>query len=435
MIRKYFRLDELGTNVRTEVIAGVTTFLTMAYIVVVNPQILKEAGMPLEAAMVATILSAFFGTVAMGLYANRPFGLAPYMGENAFVAFTVVKGMGYSWETALGAIFIGGVIFTILTLLKIRGWLANAIPQSLKISFAVGIGLFLTFIGLVTTGIVTLGNPAAPVHVGQWGDPGVLLAIGGFVLMGLLMVLRVTGAIMIRILAVTFAAFLLKVPGVQVPSSLVSLPPSVGPVFLKLDILGALTWGGVSVILTMFIMDFVDTIGTLIGVSYKAGFLDKQGNLPQIEKPLLADALSTVLNALLGTTTGGTFIESATGIEAGGRSGLTAVVAGVLFLGTLFFAPFLTAVPACAYGPALIIVGMLMFSPVADIKFTDFTEVVPAFCTIALMSFTYNIGIGMAAGFVIYPLLKVMSGRVREVPAPMWALTAMSIVLFVFYKY
>jgi len=434
LLRGYFQLDELHTTVRREVIAGITTFLTMAYIIVVNPKVLEAAGMPFGASMVATILSAFFGTISMGLYANRPFGLAPYMGENAFIAYTVVGMLGYSWQTALGAIFISGVIFTILTVMKIRGWLASAIPQVLKISFAVGIGLFLTFVGLRLTGFVTVGTAdGAPLHVGDLASAPVLLAVAGFLVMGLLMSLRVNGAILIGILAITFLAFVLKVA--KVPASWVSAPPDPRPVLLQLDILGALSWGGISVILTVFVLDFVDTIGTLIGVSYKAGFLDKEGNLPEIEKPLLADALSTVVGALLGTTTGGTFIESATGIEAGGRSGLTAVVISLLFLVALFFEPFLTAVPACAFGPAPIIVGMLMFAPVVDIKFNDMTEVVPAFTTIALMSFTYNLGIGMAAGFIVYVLMKAVTGRLWEIRPGLWFLAALSALLFVFYPY
>ncbi len=433
MIRRYFQLDELGTNVKQEILAGITTFVTMAYIIVVNPKILEAAGMPFGPSMVATILSAFFGTIAMGLYARRPFAIAPYMGENAFVAFTVVKVLGYTWQTALGAIFISGVLFTLLTLFKLRSWLADAIPQSLKIAFAVGIGLFLTFIGLNETGIVTVGVPGAPVKVGNLADPGVLLAIFGFLLIGFLMIKKVKGAILLGILVTTFLAFPLHVA--QLPKQWVSLPPSLGPVFLKLDIAGALSWGFFAVMLTVFVMDFLDTIGTLIGVSYKAGLLDENGNLPEIEKPMLCDALATVVGALLGTTTTGTYIESATGVEAGGRSGLTAVVVAFLFLLALFFAPFFTAIPAAAYGPALIIVGLLMISPVSDIRFDDLTEAIPAFATLVLMSFTYNLGIGMTAGFVLYPLTKLVAGRGRDISPGLWVLFSFSALFFIFYPY
>lgn len=433
MIRQYFKLSELGTSVRQEVIAGVTTFVTMAYIIIVNPKILEAAGIPFGPSMVATILSAFFGTLVMGLYANRPFAIAPYMGENAFIAFTVVGVLGYSWQTALGAIFIGGILFTIITLFKIRSWLANSIPEGLKIGFAVGIGLFLTFIGLNESGIVTLGVSGAPVHVGNFRDPPVILAIIGFLLISFLMIRKVKGAILIGILVVTSLAFLVKVA--QLPQEWVSMPPNLSPIFAELDIFGALNWGFFAVILTVLVMDFVDTTGTLIGLSYKAGLLDEHGNLPEVEKPMLCDSVATIVAAVLGTTTTGTYIESATGIEAGGKSGLTSVVTAFMFLLALFFAPFIAVIPSCAYGPALMIVGMLMLSPIAKVKFDDLTEVIPIFCIIALMSFTYNLGIGMTAGFVIYPLLKLLSGRVKEVSPGLWILGAISLLFFIFYPY
>jgi AGZA family xanthine/uracil permease-like MFS transporter len=369
----------------------------------------------------------------MGFYANRPFAIAPYMGENAFVAFTVVRVLGYSWQTAIGAIFVGGILFTVLTVFRLRSWLANAIPQGLKFSFAAGIGLFLTFIGLNMTKLVVLGSPGAPVKIGQVTSVPVLLAVFCFLLMGVLLVWKVKGALLISIVVTAFGAFILGVA--KMPDKLVSMPPSLGPIFLKLDILGALTWGFFAVILTVFVMDFVDTMGTLIGVSARAGFLDEDGNLPQVDRPMLADALATVVGALLGTTTTGTYIESAAGIEEGGRTGLTAVVTAVLFLLALFFAPFFTAVPALAYGPALIVVGLLMLSPIACIKFEDYTELIPAFMTVVLMSFTFNIGVGMTAGFVLYPFFKLISGRAREVHPGMWVLGILSLLFYIFYPY
>lgn len=433
MIERIFKLKEHGTDVKTEIIAGITTFMTMAYIIVVNPAILEAAGIPKGPSMVATILSACFGTLIMGLYAKRPFAIAPYMGENAFIAFTVVKVLGYSWQTALGAIFIGGVLFTLLTIFRMRAWLANAIPQGLKYSFAVGIGLFLTFVGLNEAGIVSLGVPGAPVKVGNITDISVLLAVVGFIIIGILMVWRVKGAILVGILATTCLAFIFGVA--RVPESLVSLPPSLSPILFKMDISGALTWGFFAVILTVFVMDFVDTLGTLLGVSARAGLLDEQGNLPEIEKPMLADALATIIGALLGTTTTGTFIESAAGVEEGGRTGLTAIVVAGLFLAALFFAPLFTAVPAIAYGPALIIVGLLMLSPITRLNFNDYTEVIPAFAVVVLMSFTYNIGIGMTAGFVLYPLFKTIAGRPKEVHPGLWILGILSLLFYIFYPY
>ena len=433
MITRYFKLQELQTTIRQEIIGGATTFITMAYIIIVNPKILEAAGIPFGPSMVATILTAFLGTLLMGVYARRPFAIAPYMGENAFIAFTVVKVLGYSWEQALGAIFISGLIFAVLTLLNIRTWLVDSIPDTLKIGFGVGIGLFLTFIGLNETGIVRLGVQGAPVHIGNFGEHSVHLAIFGFLLTGLLMIRKINGAIFLGIVSVTIAALLSGM--VKMPGAFASMPPSIGPIFARLDITGVLRIEALPVILTLLVMIFVDTMGTLIGVSYKAGFLDKNGNLPEIEKPMLCDSLSTMAGAVLGTTTSGAYIESAAGIEAGGKSGLASVVTALLFLGALFFAPVLTVVPPFAYGPALIIVGMLMISPIQRIQFDDLTDVMPVFTIIILMSFTYNIGIGMTAGFVVYPLIKTLSGKARQVPSGLWFLFALSLLFFFLYPY
>ncbi len=433
MIAKFFEFEKLNTNLKQETVAGITTFLTMGYIIIVNPKILEAAGIPFGPSMVATILSAFFGTFLMGVYAKRPFAIAPYMGENTFIAYTVVKVLGYSWQTALGAIFISGVLFTLLTIFNIRSWLANAIPESLKIAFAVGIGLFLAFIGLNETGIVKLGVEGAPVHIGNLTAASVLLGISGFIIIVILMIKQINGAILIGILSVTFIGF---VTGISpLPEKFVSAPPSLEPVFAKLDISGALSWGFVAVILTVFVLDFVDTMGTLIGVSYNAGLLDEEGNLPEIEKPMLCDALATVVAAILGTTTAGVFLESVSGIKSGGRSGFTAVVVSILFLLALFFAPLFVAVPAYAYGPALIIVGLLMMSSVTKINFSDLSDSVPAFSIIVLMSFTYNPGIGMTSGFVLFPVTKFFAGKIKEVKTGMWILFVFSLLFYVFYPY
>jgi len=433
MFKKYFELDRLRTTVRQEVIGGATTFITMAYIIIVNPKILEAAGMPFGASMVATILSAFFGTLLMGVYAKRPFAIAPYMGENAFIAYTVVNVLGYSWQTALGAIFIGGVLFTALTLLKVRSWLANSIPENLKIAFAVGIGLFLAFIGLNETGIVKIGVPGAPVHVGNFRDTSVLLGIFSFLLIAVLMIKKVNGAILIGILTTALIGFILNVT--PFPEKILSMPPDISPVFLKLDVIGAISWGFISVVLVVFVMDFVDTMGTLLGLGYKAKMLDENGNMPEIEKPMLCDALATIAGALFGTTTTGTYIESATGIESGGKSGLTSVVTAVLFLIALFFAPLFSAIPAYAYGSSLIIVGMLMISPITNLKFDSLAESIPVFVTITLMCFTYNLGIGMTAGFVLYPLTMLIAGRIKEVSTGMWVFFGFSILFYFFYPY
>jgi len=432
-MKRYFQFEKNGTGYRQEILAGLTTFLTMAYIIVVNPAILEAAGIPKGPSMVATILSAAFGTLIMGLIAKRPFGIAPYMGENAFIAFTVVKVLGYSWQAALGAIFLAGVVFTILTLLKVRGWLAEAIPLNLKYAFAVGIGLFLTFVGLGEIGVVTLGVPGAPVSLGNLRSLPTLLGIGGFLLTAILHVRKVRGSLILGILAVTIASILLGVT--PLPESVISLPPSITPILGQLDIRGVLTLKAFPVVLIVFVMAFLDTIGTLIGLSARAGFLDAKGNLPDIEKPLLVDALANIAAPILGTTTSGVYIESASGIEEGGRTGFTAIVVAFLFLLALFFTPLLTIVPAHAYGPVLILIGSFMLSAVTKLDFDDYTELVPAFLTITLVSFTYNIGVGITAGLLVYPVLKLATGRAKEVPAAVWFLAAMSLLFYVVYPY
>jgi AGZA family xanthine/uracil permease-like MFS transporter len=433
LVQRWFSLEQTGTTAGRECIAGLTTFVTMSYIIVVNPAILKAAGIAVEPSMVATILTAVFGTLLMGLYAKRPFAIAPYMGENAFVAYTVVQVLGYHWQQALAAVFIAGAMFLLLTLLRLRQWLVDAIPAGLRSSFAVGIGLFLTFIGLNETGIVMLGSAGAPVRTGHLTAGPVLIAIFGFLLIAVLMIRRFPAAILVGILATAFLAFVTGIA--PAPKAWVSLPPSIAPVFFKLDFRGALTWGFFPVVLTIFIMAFVDTMGTLIGVSARAGLLDEQGNLPQIERPMLADALSTMFAPLVGTTTSGAFIESATGVEAGGRTGLTAVVTALCFAASLFFSPFVAAIPAQAYGPALVVVGLLMLEPITKIAFADFTELIPAFAVVALMSFTYNIGIGITAGFVLYPFCKLVAGRWREIKPGLWVLAGLSLLFFIFYPY
>jgi AGZA family xanthine/uracil permease-like MFS transporter len=405
----------------------------MSYIIIVNPKILEAAGIPFGPSMVATIISAFFGTILMGVYARRPFAIAPYMGENAFIAYTVVQVLGYSWQTALGAILISGIIFTILTLFKVRSWLANSIPGSLKLGFSVGIGLFITFIGLNQTGIVQPGVEGAPVHIGNFHEPAVLLAVLSFLLIGILMIKKVNGAIIIGILITTVVSIF--VGASELPEEIISAPPDISPIFLQLDIAGAISWGFFSVILTVFVLDFVDTMGTLLGLSYKADLLDEKGELPEIEKPMLCDAIATVVGSLLGTTTSGTYLESASGIEAGGRTGFTAVVVAVLFLSALFFIPVFAAVPPGAYGPALIIVGMLMISPIRELNFEDLTDVIPVFVMIALMSFTFNLGIGLTAGFLTYTIVKSFSGKANEISAGMWILGSLSLLFFIFYPY
>jgi AGZA family xanthine/uracil permease-like MFS transporter len=432
-LESFFQLSKHGTTPGREVVAGLTTFVTMSYIIVVNPAVLKAAGIPAEPSMVATILAAVFGTLLMGVYANRPFAIAPYMGENAFIAYSVCGALGYSWQSALGAVFLAGVLFLLLTVLRLRQWLVEAIPLALRHSFAVGIGLFLTFIGLNETGIVMLGTAGAPVRTGPLTAGPVLLAIFGFLLMAALMIRRFPAAILAGILVTTLVAYVFKLA--PVPQHWVSLPPSVAPILWKLDFRHTFTWGFFPVVLTIFVMAFVDTMATLIGVSARAGLLDENGNLPQVERPMLVDALSTSFAAAVGTTTSGAFIESATGVEAGGRTGLTSLVTALCFIGALFLSPFVSSIPPQAYGPALIVVGLLMLAPIRKIPFDDFTELIPAFTVVALMSFTYNVGVGITAGFVLYPFCKLVAGRLREVRPGLWVLAGLSLLFFVFYPY
>ena len=433
-LSRFFQFQKYDTTFSREIVAGLTTFTTMSYIVVVNPAILGRAGIPAGPSFVATIVAAVFGCLLMGFYANRPFAIAPYMGENAFIAFTVCVQLGYKWQTALGAIFIAGIVFVVLTVLRLRQWVVDAVPLSLRYSFAVGIGLFLTFIGLNQTGIVALGVAGAPVRSGHLTSPPVLVAIFGFLLLSILVIRKVPGSILIGIVVTAVAAFVFKTA--PAPTQFFSPHfPSLRPIFWQMDIRGALTWGAFPVVLTVFIMAFVDTMGTLIGLSARAGLLDKEGKLPQIERPMMVDALTTTLAPVIGTTTSGAYVESATGIEAGGRTGLTVIVTAICFAATLFFAPFVATIPAQAYGPAMIIVGLFMLEPISRIDFTDYTESIPAFAVVTLMCFSFNIGVGITAGFLLYPLGKIVTGKAREIRPGLWILTALSLLFFIFYPY
>jgi len=430
---RLFAFERHGTTIGREVVAGLTTFTTMSYIVVVNPAILASAGIPEGPSFVATVLVAVTGCWLMAFYANRPFAIAPYMGENAFMAFTVCMSLGIPWQTALAAIFIAGLLFAILTVLRLRQWIVEAVPLSLRYSFAVGIGLFLAFIGLNETGLVTLGVPGAPVRSGNLASHPALVAMFGFVLISVLVIRKFPGAILVGILVTAVVAFMTGIA--PVPAHWISMPPAITPIAWQLDFRGAMTWKAFPVVLTIFIMAFVDTMGTLIGVSARAGFLDEHGHLPQIERPMLVDAFCTCLAPALGTTTAGAFVESATGIEAGGRTGFTVFTTGACFLVTLFFAPLIGAIPVQAYGPALIVVGLFMLSPIQNIDFSDYTESIPAFTVVALMAFTFNIAMGITAGFVIYPICKLFGGKRTAIKSGVWVLAALSLLFFVFYPY
>lgn len=409
---------------RAEVVGGVTTFVSMAYIIVVNPAILSAAQFPAGPSTVATILTAVFGTLLMGLYANRPFAVAPYMGENAFIAFGLAA-FGITWQQRLGAVFVSGVIFVVITLVGLRTWLADSISPSMKHSFAAGIGLFLTFIGLFEAGIVK-SSQAVPVQLGDIRSTPVLLAVFGFIVIGVLMVRRVPGAILIGIVVTAIAGSLLGAG--KLPTRVFALPFTgaydLGAIAFQLDVVSILRIAFLPILLTLFLMALFDTLGTLVA-------LDPNGDL---KKPMLVDALSCTFSGLIGTSTSGAYIESSTGIREGARTGLASVVTAGLFALSLFFIPLFEPMQSLqyAYAPALLIVGMLMLRAVTKIDFDDLTELVPAFTTVIVMVFTFNIANGLTAGLVIYPVMKVLAGRARELRAGTLALAGLCVLYYVF---
>ena len=428
MLERLFRLREHGTTVRTEVVAGLTTFLTMSYIIFVNPDILSTTGMDRNAVFVATCLAAALGSLLMGLLANWPIGMAPGMGLNAFFAFTVVKTMGYSWEQALGAVFISGVIFLILTLTGVRAWLVQGIPNSLRSAIAAGIGLFLAIIALSSAGIV-VPHPATKVTLGDLRDPGPLLAIFGFFVIATLDAWRVRGAILIGILAVTVLSMLL---GHNQFHGVFDVPPSLAPTLGQLDIAGALSAGLVHVILVFVLVEVFDATGTLIGVAKRAGLVP-EGKPNRLGRALFADSTAIVAGSVMGTSSTTAFVESASGVQAGGRTGLTAVVVALMFLAALFISPLAGSVPAYATAPALLYVAGLMMRELIDVNWNDIAEATPAALTALVMPFTYSIANGLAFGFISYVVLKTLTGKAREVHPATWLVAALFVIRYAFF--
>jgi AGZA family xanthine/uracil permease-like MFS transporter len=428
MLEQFFRLRDHNTTVRTEVMAGVTTFLTMAYIIFVNPDILSTTGMDRNAVFVATCLAAAFGSLIMALFANWPIGMAPGMGLNAFFAFTVVGAMGFTWQQALGAVFISGVIFVVLTVTGIRQWLITGIPRSLRSAIAAGIGLFLAIIALGSAGLV-VANPATKVGLGNLHSAPVLLSIVGFFVIAALDVLKVRGAILIGILFVTVASMLL---GINEFGGVFSMPPSLVPTIMQLDVAGALHAGFIHVILVFVLVEVFDATGTLMGVAKRAN-LTVEGPQSRLGRALFADSAAIVGGSLLGTSSTTAYVESASGVQAGGRTGLTALTVGVLFLAALFIAPLAGSVPAYATAPALLYVACLMLREMTEIDWSDITEATPAAITVIIMPFTYSIATGLAFGFISYALLKLFAGRAREVHPAMWVVAALFVARYVFY--
>lgn len=429
-----FRLAEHGTTARTELLAGATTFLTMSYIVFVNPDILSSTGMDRGATFVATCLAAALGSLLMGLIANYPVGLAPGMGLNAFFAFTVVGGMGYRWPEALGLVFVSGCLFLLLTLTGARRWLIEGIPPSLRCAIAAGIGLFLAIIGLQKAGLV-VADPHTLVTLGNLHRPEPLLALGGFVLIAILEARKVRGSILLGILAVTAAGLLL---GKLHFNGLVALPPSLSPTFLKLDIPGALHAHGegsavaglLHVVLVFVLVEVFDATGTLMGVAQRAGLLSNEAQRLRFNRALFADSTAILAGSLVGTSSTTAYVESAAGVQAGGRTGLTALTVAALFLAALLFSPLAALVPAYATAPALIYVAGLMLREVVEVRWDDLTESVPAAVCVLAMPFTYSIANGLALGFVSYALLKLGSGRWRDVHAASWVIAALFVLRY-----
>lgn len=424
----YFQLNEHGSNIQREAMAGLTTFLAMAYITVVNPGILSEAGMDFGAVFVATCLAAAFGSLLMGLLANYPIALAPGMGQNAFFTYAIVLGMGHTWEVALGAVFLSGILFIILSILPVREWLINAIPMNLKLGISAGIGLFLGVIALQNADIV-VDNPATLVSLGDINSFSALACLFGFIVIAALSAKRVVGAVIIGILASAALGWIFG--GVKI-DGIVSLPPSPAPVLFKLDIAGALEVSMVTVIITLLLVDLFDTAGTLVGVSARAKLLDEKGHLPRLDKALISDSSATAAGALLGTSSTTSYIESAAGVEAGGRTGLTAVVTGLLFLLALFFVPLVKSIPPYATAAALLFVAVLMARGLAELDWDDLTEAAPAVLAALAMPLSFSISDGIGLGFITYAFIKILVGKYKECSIAVYVIAAIFAGKFLF---
>lgn len=438
MLAKFFHLTEHKTTVKKEILAGLTTFSTMAYILAVNPSILSRTGMDFNALITATALAAAIGTLVMALYARLPIGVAPGMGLNAFFAYTIVSSMGYSWQFALTAVFLEGVIFIFLSMFRIREAIINSIPENLKHAISVGIGLLIALIGMANAGIIETGMH----HVGDGKLDGVILKMGnitsigplialiGLIVSAVLMYRNVNAALLIGILAATVVGIPLGITHFPANGHLVSLPPSLAPVAFKLQFDKIFTLDMVMILFTLLMVNLFDTVGTLIGLCNKAGLLDEKGRLPRAKQALMADAVGTTAAGLLGTSVVTAYVESASGIAAGGKTGLTSFTVAIMFLLSLFFAPVFAMIPQAATAPALIIVGMLMMGAVTKINFNDVTEAIPAFLAIVMMPYSYSIAEGIVFGMLSYVLLKVLTGQYKSISPVMYVLAVLFIITF-----
>ncbi|MXN87597.1 NCS2 family permease [Pasteurella canis] len=427
-LHRFFNLTEKKTTPRTEIIAGITTFFTMVYIVFVNPSILGDAGMDKQVVFVTTCLIAGLGTIAMGLFSNLPIALAPAMGLNAFFAYVVVSKLGYSWQIGMGTIFWGSVGLLILTIFQIRYWLMASIPLGLRVGIGAGIGLFIALIGFKNMGLV-VANPSTLVALGELHDPKVLLGILGFFIIVVLAARNIYSGVLVSIAVVTALAFFID-PQVAF-NGVISMPPNLAPVVGQVDITGALDTALLGIIFSFLLVNLFDSSGTLLGVTDKAGISDEKGRFPKMKQALYVDSVSAVAGSYMGTSAISTYIESGAGVSVGGRTGLTAVTVGILFLLTIFFSPLASVVPAYATAGALVYVGILMASSLIRVKWEDLTEATPAFITAAMMPFTYSITEGIAFGFISYCIMKTCTGRIKEVNAPVWVVSFLFIAKFV----
>ena len=428
ILEKMFDLQANNTNIKQEFLAGFTTFITMAYIIFVNPQMMAASGMDYGASFVGTCIAAAIACFAMGLYANWPVGLAPGMGLNAFFTYTVVGEMGYSWEVALGAVFLAGILFVIISVTPLRQWMLNSIPMNLRIAMGSGIGLFIGFIGLKSGGII-VANDATFVSLGNFIDIETLLSAVGFLLISVLANRQVSGAIIIGVLGITLLGFFFNLVQFQ---GVIAYPPSIAPIFIKLDILGALDLAMISVIISFLFVNLFDTAGTLLGVASRAKLIDESGEILNLNKALKADSSSSVFGSFFGCAPVTSYVESSAGVEAGGRTGLTAVVVGFLFLIAIFFSPLAAIVPAYATSGALIYVAILMLSGMEKLNWSDLSELLPALIMIIMIPLTFSIANGIALGFIAYVVMKISSGEMKNISSGAWFLAVIFLAKFIF---
>ncbi|MBR1977418.1 NCS2 family permease [bacterium] len=431
-MKNFFELDKLGTNIKTELVAGFSAFIAMSYILILNPKVLSFAGFDFGATYTASILITVFACLFTAFFVKKPFALAPYIGENAFIAYTVISIMGYTWTQALGAIFIVGILLLVLTILNVRQALVKAIPKNLKLAFVVGLGIFLVFIGFKSAGIIEF-LPNGGLTVGNLLGKETLIALFGLLVMFVLSAKKIKAAMPIGIIT----AFILGIifGDINMPDKIFAAPPSIEPIFLKLDVLGVLNLKSFPLLFTLIILIFTDTMGTLMGLGARANLLDENGNLAEIKKPMLVDSISTIIASLFGTTTTGAYAESVSGIEAGGKSGIVPLVVAFLFFTALFFSPLIEQIPSYAYAGALIMVGMLMITTIKDMDLAEPKDYIPTLSAILVSGLAQNIGLGMSLGFFLYPLCNLVSSEKDKVSPMMWVLATISVIFIIVYPY